>query len=133
MTNRSGSCSSSGGWTRVITHGIPISCSCGEGVMELISKSDPNPYRRYYRCRNAAQRKLVNDNHLFKWVDEAFTDEIQALDNQVHLLQEELKLMKATMRTEGPYNGRILVGCCLVPIVFVLGIWLYKQYDLLSN
>ncbi|CAN6990083.1 unnamed protein product, partial [Brassica rapa subsp. trilocularis] len=28
-------------------------------------------------------RGLENDDHVFKWVDEAFTDEIQQLDNQV--------------------------------------------------
>ncbi|WZY78170.1 hypothetical protein YC2023_024554 [Brassica napus] len=26
---------------------------------------------------------LENDNHVFKWVEEAFTDEIQHLDHQV--------------------------------------------------
>ncbi|WZZ34665.1 hypothetical protein YC2023_018066 [Brassica napus] len=33
---------------------------------------------------------LENDNHNFKWVDEAFTDEIQQLDYQVRLLEEEV-------------------------------------------
>ena len=63
----------------------------------------------------------MNDNHVFKWVDEAFKDEIQQLDNQVHVLEEELQPLKTTMRIEGPNNGRIVVGCCLI-----LGIWLYK-------
>ncbi|XP_013624015.1 PREDICTED: uncharacterized protein LOC106329980 [Brassica oleracea var. oleracea] len=83
-------------------------CFCGEGVIELISKSDRNPYRRYYRSLHAAQRRLVNDNHVFKWVDEAFKDEIQQLDNQVHVLEEELQPLKTTMRIEGPNNGRIV-------------------------
>ncbi|CAN6816127.1 unnamed protein product [Brassica oleracea] len=108
MTNRSGSCSTSSGWTRVRTHGIPIRCSCGEGVIELISKSDPNPYHRYYQCCYAAQRKLVIENHVFEWVDEAFTDKIKHLDNQVRVLEEELKLIKATMRIERPNNGWML-------------------------
>ncbi|CAN6808447.1 unnamed protein product [Brassica oleracea] len=108
MTNLSGSCSTSSGWTRVRTHGIPIRCSYEEGVIELISKSDPNPYHRYYQSCYAAQRKLVIENHVFEWVDEAFTDKIKHLDNQVRVLEEELKLIKATMRIERPNNGRML-------------------------
>ncbi|CAN6846193.1 unnamed protein product [Brassica oleracea] len=72
------------------TTGGGIRCWFGESIKELISKTNLNPYRRYYRCRYAAQRKLENDNHNFKWVDEAFTDEIQQLDYQVRLLEEEV-------------------------------------------
>ncbi|KAF8111987.1 hypothetical protein N665_0069s0014 [Sinapis alba] len=89
-----------GAWIRIRSHGIPIRCTCGEGVIELISKSGQNPYRRYYQCLYAAQRKLVNGNHIFKWVDEAFTDEVLQLSNQVCVLEEELQLLKMTMRTE---------------------------------
>ncbi|KAF8085096.1 hypothetical protein N665_0681s0019 [Sinapis alba] len=42
----------------------------------------PNPYRRYYRCLYSASLRLENDDHVFKLVDEAFTDEIQQLDYQ---------------------------------------------------
>ncbi|CAN6884621.1 unnamed protein product, partial [Brassica oleracea] len=31
-----------------------------------------------------------NDNHIFKRVDEAFTDEIQQLDYKVRMLEEEV-------------------------------------------
>ncbi|WZZ16051.1 hypothetical protein YC2023_109140 [Brassica napus] len=34
-------------------------------------------------------RGLEKDNHIFKWVDEAFTDKIQQLDYQVRMLEEE--------------------------------------------
>ncbi|CAF1930220.1 BnaCnng27690D [Brassica napus] len=46
------------------------------------------------------RRRLENDNHVFKWVDEAFTDEIQQLDNQVRMLEEEVQFLKATIRSE---------------------------------
>ncbi|CAN7046490.1 unnamed protein product [Brassica oleracea var. botrytis] len=46
------------------------------------------------------RRRLENDNHVFKWVDEAFTDEIQQLDNQVRMLKEEVQFLKATIRSE---------------------------------
>ncbi|KAF8088337.1 hypothetical protein N665_0545s0005 [Sinapis alba] len=71
------SSSRTGGRTRVRTPGIPSKCWCGVGIIELVSKSTPNPYSRYYQCLYAAQRKVINDNHVFKWVDEAFTEEIQ--------------------------------------------------------
>nr|VDD24263.1 unnamed protein product [Brassica oleracea] len=79
------SSSTTGDGIRVRTPGIPIKGWCGERIKELISKTNLNPYRRYDRCRYAAQMKLENDNHIFKWVDEAFTDEIQQLDYQMCL------------------------------------------------
>ncbi|RID75622.1 hypothetical protein BRARA_B02657, partial [Brassica rapa] len=95
------SSSTTGGGIRVRFLGLPIKCWCGEQIKELISKTNLNPYRRYYRCRYAAQRKLENDNHIFKWVDEAFTDEIQKLDYQVRMLKEEVQVLKERIRS-GP-------------------------------
>ncbi|KAF8116722.1 hypothetical protein N665_0015s0093 [Sinapis alba] len=69
-----------GGRRRVRTPGLPSKCWCGKRIIELISKSKPNPYRWYYRCLYAASLRLENDDHVFKWVDEAFPDEIQQLD-----------------------------------------------------
>ncbi|KAH0849461.1 LOW QUALITY PROTEIN: hypothetical protein HID58_096322 [Brassica napus] len=78
---------------RIRTPGIPSRCWCGVGVTEIISRSNPNPYRRYYRCLFAASQRLENDNHVFKWVDEAFTDEIQQLNYQVRMLKEEVQIV----------------------------------------
>ncbi|KAF8082338.1 hypothetical protein N665_0831s0001 [Sinapis alba] len=74
------SSSMTGGRRRVRTPRIPSKCWCGESIIELISRSNQNPYCQYYQCLYTAQRKLENDNHVFKLVDEAFTDEIQQLD-----------------------------------------------------
>ncbi|KAF3537436.1 hypothetical protein F2Q69_00021726 [Brassica cretica] len=52
------SSSTTGGGIRVRTPGIPIKDWCGERIKELISKTNLNPYRRYYQCRYAAQRKI---------------------------------------------------------------------------
>ncbi|KAF3536035.1 hypothetical protein F2Q69_00021630 [Brassica cretica] len=49
----------SDGRRRVKTPGIPSKRCCGESITELISKSNLNPYRRYYRCLYAAQVKDV--------------------------------------------------------------------------
>ncbi|RID46050.1 hypothetical protein BRARA_I02737 [Brassica rapa] len=104
VTHASSSTSTTGGITdgqrRVRTPKIPSRCWCGESIIELISKSGPNPYRQYYRCLFAYKRRLENDDHVFKWVDEAFTYEIQQLDNQVRILEEEVQLLKATIRSE---------------------------------
>jgi len=38
--------------------GIPKQCWCGDEIVERISRSNPNPYRRYYRCGLAAEKKV---------------------------------------------------------------------------
>ncbi|CAF2086143.1 unnamed protein product [Brassica napus] len=129
------SSSTTGGRRRVRTPGIPSKCWCGVGVIKLISKSKANPYRRYHRCIYAASEKLENDNHVFKWVDEAFTDEIQRLDYQVRMLEEELQILKSTIRNEGDLRKgpkkmamiKISGGCVLLTIALVLGIMMYKK------
>ncbi|CAN8272043.1 unnamed protein product [Cochlearia groenlandica] len=71
--------------------GVPKKCWCGCVVLELISKSENNPYRRYYRCEFATTKKLHNDNHCFKWKDEAMVDEIEALNGRYERLENLVK------------------------------------------
>ena len=75
----------------------------------------------------------MNDDHVFKWVDEAFTDEIRQLHNQVRILEEEVQLLKATIRSEGPTLLPKISGGCVpvivgisVVVVVVAGIMMYK-------
>ncbi|CAN6846139.1 unnamed protein product, partial [Brassica oleracea] len=77
-----------------------------------------------------------NDNHVFKWVDEAFTNEIQQLDNQVRKLEEEVQFLKATIRSESELSEgpkimepkiKISGGCVILAVVLVLGIMMYKK------
>ncbi|XP_013617450.1 PREDICTED: uncharacterized protein At4g04775-like [Brassica oleracea var. oleracea] len=132
----SASSSTTSGRRRVRTPGIPSKCWCGVGITELISKTNQNPYHRYYRCIYAASLRLENDNHVFKWVDEAFTDEIQQLDNQVRKLEEEVQFLKATIRSESELSEgpkimepkiKISGGCVILVVVLVLGIKMYKK------
>uniref|UniRef100_A0A0D3AE64 GRF-type domain-containing protein n=1 Tax=Brassica oleracea var. oleracea TaxID=109376 RepID=A0A0D3AE64_BRAOL len=58
---------------------VPKKCWSGELMVTLTSNSDQNPYRRYLRCSFAAENKLQNDNHIFKWVDEALLNEVDTL------------------------------------------------------
>ncbi|XP_020866756.1 uncharacterized protein At4g04775-like [Arabidopsis lyrata subsp. lyrata] len=74
--------------------GVPKSCWCGEGIVALISKSDPNPYRRYFRCGFAAKHRLRNDDHTFKWVDEALLNELETLRGKNCELELELKELR---------------------------------------
>ncbi|XP_024013967.1 uncharacterized protein At4g04775-like [Eutrema salsugineum] len=92
MSNESGTSSGAsighvGG--RVV--GVPKRCWCNEKIVARISKSEANPYRRYYRCAFAATQKLSNDNHVFKWVDEALQNEIETLSFRAARIEEELK------------------------------------------
>ncbi|XP_013583425.1 PREDICTED: uncharacterized protein At4g04775-like [Brassica oleracea var. oleracea] len=45
-----------------------------------MSISTPNPYRRYFRCAYAAKKRLENDDHRFKWIDEAILEELESLE-----------------------------------------------------
>ncbi|XP_024006590.1 uncharacterized protein At4g04775-like [Eutrema salsugineum] len=101
MTSHDSGASSaaSGGRGRGRCVGVPKRCSCGEGIVARISKSDSNPYRRYYRCGFAVEQKLVNDNHTFKWVDEALLNEIEASKFRIDRLEEAVKPI-ATDRME---------------------------------
>ncbi|XP_010456785.1 PREDICTED: uncharacterized protein At4g04775-like [Camelina sativa] len=92
MSNVSGASSgSSNVRQRGFVVGVPKRCWCGEQIVAKNSKSEPNPSRRYFRCREAAAKKLVNDNHTFKWVDEALLDEVATLGVQIERVKEEMK------------------------------------------
>ncbi|CAN6907567.1 unnamed protein product [Brassica oleracea] len=84
----------------------------------------------------SGRRRLENDNHVIKWVEEAFTDEIQQLDNQVRMLEEEVQFLKATIRSESELSEgpkimepkiKISRGCVILAVVSVLGIMMYKK------
>ncbi|XP_020876486.1 uncharacterized protein At4g04775-like [Arabidopsis lyrata subsp. lyrata] len=91
MSNSSGATSgaSNGGHRRRIV-GVPKICWCGASISAIISKSAANPYRRYYRCAYAASHKLIDDNHTFKWVDEALLDEIERLAVRTSALEQSM-------------------------------------------
>ncbi|KAF8044988.1 hypothetical protein N665_0460s0013 [Sinapis alba] len=91
MSNESGNSSGvSSGRARGRVVGVPKRCWCGELVVSLMSKSTANPYRRYFRCAFAVERKLSNDNHTYKWVDEALLDEVEALSFRIGRLEQTI-------------------------------------------
>ncbi|CAL9239359.1 unnamed protein product [Arabidopsis halleri] len=97
MSNVSSSSTGPRGRGRVF--GVPKRCWCGEDIVTLTLKSDANPCRRYYRCGVAAQHRLRNDEHTFKWVDEALLNEIDTLKGKNGELEQEVKEIK-TQRLE---------------------------------
>ncbi|RID58719.1 hypothetical protein BRARA_F01996 [Brassica rapa] len=77
------------------SYGVPSRCWCGKGVVIFYSRTDDNPYRRFYRCEIGAQRK--KENHLFKWVDEALLDEIRRVEAEQGRIVEEIHDLKSSM------------------------------------
>ncbi|KAL0795904.1 hypothetical protein Bca101_067281 [Brassica carinata] len=105
------------------SYGVPSRCWCGKGIVIFYSRTDDNPYRRFYRCEIGSQRK--KENHLFKWVDEALFDEIQRVeDSQGRIVQEieDLKMsIKKTMEEEVRKQKNSLELGCLGSILWLFG------------
>ncbi|KAG7609315.1 unnamed protein product [Arabidopsis thaliana] len=86
-TNSYYSSASSSGF-RVCPPGVPSKCWCGEEIITFTSKTKENPYRRFYRCAIAMKRE--NEEHLFKWVDEALLDEIKMVNEKCKRVAENI-------------------------------------------
>ncbi|KAF8049264.1 hypothetical protein N665_2261s0006 [Sinapis alba] len=76
--------------------GILSRCWCGKRIVTYVSKTEENPYRRFFRCEIGLQRK--KENHLFKWVDEALFDEIERMDEHQTRIVEELEDLRSSMK-----------------------------------
>ncbi|KAL0857162.1 hypothetical protein Bca101_062316 [Brassica carinata] len=102
-----------GSTSRRQTHGIPTSCWCGNEIVPFVSKTKKNPYRRFYRCKVAMERKF--EDHLFKWEDEAFCDEIRMLEAHQRKLQDDVEEQRSSLMnkeeddSKKPENSH--VGC----------------------
>ncbi|KAG2268275.1 hypothetical protein Bca52824_062830 [Brassica carinata] len=94
ITKSGGACS----WRNRGVHGVPTRCWCGEGITTFVSKTNKNPFRRFYRCEMAMQRK--GKDHLFKWVDEALAEEISLVEARQRTVEEDLEDMKKTKKSE---------------------------------
>ncbi|KAJ0235743.1 hypothetical protein HA466_0263290 [Hirschfeldia incana] len=76
--------------------GIPSRCRCGKGIVTYVSKTEENPYRRFFRCEIGLKRK--KEQHLFKWVDEAVLDEIQRMDAQQSKMAQEIEDLRSSLK-----------------------------------
>ncbi|KAL1194222.1 hypothetical protein V5N11_035186 [Cardamine amara subsp. amara] len=75
--------------------GVPTKCWCGRKITTYCSQTDENPFWRFYRCEIAIQRK--NEEHLFKWIDEALLDETRMVDAKLMKLVDEVKVLRNEM------------------------------------
>ncbi|KAG2295156.1 hypothetical protein Bca4012_003649 [Brassica carinata] len=79
-------------------HGVPTRCWCGEGIATFVSKTNKNPFWKFYRCEMAMQRK--GEDHIFKWVDEALAEEISLVEARQRTIEEDLEYMRKTEKSE---------------------------------
>ncbi|KAL0732644.1 hypothetical protein Bca4012_008853 [Brassica carinata] len=121
-----------------INGGIPSRCWCGKGIVTYVSKTEENPYRRFFRCEIGLQVNTIHlicvlkqrkkENHVFKWVDEALLDEIERMAEHQARLDEEIEdlriSMKKTVQEEVMNHNN--VGC--VGTLFGL-LCLWSKYD----
>ncbi|XP_018460866.1 uncharacterized protein At4g04775-like [Raphanus sativus] len=77
------------------TVGIPTRCWCGANLTTYGAQTKENKFRRFYRCVVALQRK--NEQHLFKWIDEAIIDEIDKVDGKCTRLYADLEDVKRSI------------------------------------
>lgn len=59
MSNISSAESSGSSRGRWRGQGIPKVCWCGQTIVELLSRTDENPFRRFFRCAYAADLKVM--------------------------------------------------------------------------
>ncbi|KAL0663723.1 hypothetical protein Bca4012_100560 [Brassica carinata] len=88
--------------------GIPSRCWCGNGIVTYVSKTEENPYIRFFRCEIGLKVITLNcfcvsiqrkkEQHLFKWVDEALLDEIQRMHEQQSRMAEEIEDLRSSLK-----------------------------------
>ncbi|KAG2316344.1 hypothetical protein Bca52824_019466 [Brassica carinata] len=79
--------------------GVPTKCWCGKKVDLLVSKTNENPYRRFYRCEVALQRK--HESHLYKWFEVAMAEEFEKVSDRIEELGVEVRLISEEIKCLG--------------------------------
>ncbi|KAG2271990.1 hypothetical protein Bca52824_066545 [Brassica carinata] len=77
--------------------GVPKRCWCGRKVDLLVSKTNDNPFRRFYRCEGALQA----ESHLFKWVEIAMEEQFAEANLNFEKSFSELGRMAGEMVGSG--------------------------------
>ncbi|XP_010418878.1 PREDICTED: uncharacterized protein At4g04775-like [Camelina sativa] len=85
------SAGSSGLTSRSSQVGVLSRCWCGGAITTYTSKTDENPYRRFYRCVVGVKEK--KEKPMFRWVDDALLEEIRIVESKQNQLLEDLKNM----------------------------------------
>ncbi|KAG2310899.1 hypothetical protein Bca52824_022456 [Brassica carinata] len=69
--------------------GILRHCHCGSPTIVLTSRTQDNPGRRFFRCGTTS-----GPGHVFKWVDEANSEELGLLADKQAMLEQDLIQLK---------------------------------------
>ncbi|XP_048624128.1 uncharacterized protein At4g04775-like [Brassica napus] len=91
------------GRNRESHQGVPTRCLCGNRIATFVSKTEKNPFRRFYRCEVAMQICLLQrkgEAHLFKWVDEALVEEVSLVEARQRTVEEDLEALVKTEKSE---------------------------------
>ncbi|KAF8095059.1 hypothetical protein N665_0342s0010 [Sinapis alba] len=76
--------------------GVPKKCWCSKNVDLLVSKTNENPYRRFYRCEVALKRK--HESHLFKWFEVAMAEELENVVAAIEVVGDEARSTAVEMK-----------------------------------
>ncbi|KAG2251288.1 hypothetical protein Bca52824_081424 [Brassica carinata] len=75
--------------------GVPTKCWCGKKVDLLVSKTNENPYKRFYRC------KKNHESHIFKWVEVSMAEEFDKVGDRIEELVAEVKVISKEIKAMG--------------------------------
>ncbi|XP_020879148.1 uncharacterized protein At1g43920, Chloroplastic-like [Arabidopsis lyrata subsp. lyrata] len=74
--------------------GFPSKCHCGLDVVIYTSKTKQNPGRPFFRC------PTLNDDHLFKWVEDCVYEEVVDTKSKISIIDNEINNAKSEVQVE---------------------------------
>ncbi|XP_024008033.1 uncharacterized protein At4g04775-like [Eutrema salsugineum] len=104
-------------------HGIPSRCFCGAGTVLVTSHTTTNPGRRFYTCSNSSEGL-----HVWKWWDEAITEELMELKASLKSLEarvreDEVKTLKELSASKTKEGKEVKVVVALVVLIVSVGVF----------
>ncbi|KAG5393525.1 hypothetical protein IGI04_023488 [Brassica rapa subsp. trilocularis] len=76
------------------SYGVPSRCWCGKGVVIFYSRTDDNPYRRFYRCEIGAQIRRVEaeQGRIVEEIHDLKSSMTQTIEEEVRKQKNSLEL-----------------------------------------
>ncbi|XP_024013360.1 uncharacterized protein At4g04775-like [Eutrema salsugineum] len=116
-------------------HGIPTKCFCGGSTVLVTSHTITNPGRRFYTCSNNSDGGV----HVWKWWDEAFTEELMEVKGDLKTLEariryghyhsecsklgeDELKMVKELLDVKEKEAKEVKMVVAVVVTIVVVGV-----------
>ncbi|XP_024010569.1 uncharacterized protein At4g04775-like [Eutrema salsugineum] len=116
-------------------HGIPSKCCfCGSLTVIMTSHTTINPGRRFYTCSNS-----LEGVHVWKWWDEAISEEVidlkedlkslearlrygHGVSDCVHIGEDELKMLKDLSVRKSKEAKEVKIVVALVVVIISVGV-----------